>query len=65
MDHFSAHADRKGLMEFISTLPMDRLKKIFVVHGEENQSLAFQQRLLDRGYRDVVVPDPGITYPLK
>lgn len=65
MDHFSAHADRKGLMDFISTLPMDRLKKIFVVHGEENQSLAFQQRLLDRGYRDVVVPDPGIAYPLK
>lgn len=64
MDHFSAHADKNDLLEFITTLPADRLRRIFVVHGEEDQSLAFQETLLKKGYRDVVVPVQGEVYPL-
>lgn len=64
MDHFSAHADKDDLLDFISTLSSDRLEKVFVVHGEESQSLAFQQTLLSRGLKNVTVPDPGIKYPL-
>ncbi len=64
MDNFSAHADKNDLLEFITTLSTDRLRKIFVVHGEEDQSLAFQKTLVKKGYRDVVVPEPGEVYPL-
>ena len=64
MDHFSAHADKNDLLEFISTLPSDRLEQVFVIHGEEDQSLAFQQTLLGRGVKNVTVPDAGIKYPL-
>ena len=64
MDHFSAHADKNDLLEFITTLSTDRLKKIFVVHGEESQSLAFQDTLLKKGYKDVIVPEPGETHSI-
>jgi metallo-beta-lactamase family protein len=62
MDNFSAHGDKNDLLDFITTLPTDKLKKIFVVHGEETQSLAFQKTLVEKGYKDVVVPEPGVTY---
>lgn len=62
MDNFSAHADKNDLLEFITTMSTDLLKKIFVIHGEETQSLAFQDTLVKKGYRDVVVPEPGKTY---
>ncbi len=62
MDHFSAHADKNDLLDFISTLSTDRMKKIFVVHGEEDQSIAFQKTLQKKGFKDVIVPEPGESY---
>ena len=37
---FSAHADRKGLMDYVRQTGPKRLKKVLVVHGEEASSLA-------------------------
>lgn len=62
MDSFSAHADKNDLLEFITSLSTDQLKKIFVIHGEETQSLALQNTLVKKGYRDVIVPEPGKSY---
>jgi metallo-beta-lactamase family protein len=55
--YFSAHADRNGLLEFVSKSPPERLKKIFVVHGELDESEALKKSLLERGYGDVVIPE--------
>jgi len=54
---FSAHADRNELLRFLkqSGLTVDR---IAVVHGEEDQSLAFADALGQAGY-DAFVPSPG------
>jgi len=57
MPYFSAHADRNGLLEFVSKNPVERLKRIFVVHGELNQAEAFKETLVNRGYGDVVIPE--------
>jgi metallo-beta-lactamase family protein len=62
MPYFSAHADRKGLLEFVSNTPPDKLKKIFVVHGELSQAEAFKQTLEERGYAGVVIPDQLETH---
>lgn len=34
-DLFSAHADHEGLMSYIKAVKSDRLKKVFLVHGEQ------------------------------
>jgi metallo-beta-lactamase family protein len=57
IDSFSGHADRKELARYVENLNGD-LKKIFVVHGEETQSLAFGETL--RAMRpkvEVLVPE--------
>lgn len=58
MDAFSAHADRDDLLDFV-TRCRGNLKKTFVIHGEESQSLALARRLTDLGIPEVQVPMQG------
>jgi metallo-beta-lactamase family protein len=57
LDGFSAHADRNELMHFIKKSNL-KIKKIALVHGEEEQSIAFEDRLREQGY-PVILPKPG------
>ena len=56
---FSAHADKNEMLRFLTECNL-QVKKIAVVHGEEDQSLAFADLLRSRGY-DAVVPKVGQT----
>lgn len=60
MDAFSAHADRSDLLDYIGHIR--DLKKIFLVHGEEDQGLMFQSILAEEGYKDVSVPTRGESF---
>jgi len=44
LDAFSGHADKHELRRYVEALTGD-IKKIFVVHGEESQSMAFAENL--------------------
>jgi metallo-beta-lactamase family protein len=59
MGGFSAHADRTEMLKFLKESNLS-IKKIAVVHGEEEQALAFGRHLEGIGY-SVVVPLPGET----
>lgn len=56
---FSAHADRDEMTRFLKESGLS-IKKIAVVHGEEDQSLAFAEHLKSEGY-DAFVPTVGET----
>ncbi len=56
---FSAHADRDGLQDYVRQLGAERLKGVFVVHGEEPASLAAASSFRDIGAQNTVVPQPG------
>ena len=61
INSFSGHADQKELLEFVSgcmpASPAGRpLKKIFLVHGELEQSSVLAQILTEKGIA-VVIPD--------
>lgn len=60
IDAFSGHGDRSDLLDYISRV--DGLKKIFLVHGEEEQSNKFKQILNESGFKDVVQPARGESY---
>jgi metallo-beta-lactamase family protein len=59
---FSAHADRDEMMHFLEASNLD-VNRIAVVHGEEDQSLAFADFLGQKGYA-AFVPRPGETVPI-
>jgi metallo-beta-lactamase family protein len=56
---FSAHADKNEMLRFLTRSNL-QIKKIAVVHGEEEQSLAFADLLRAKGY-NAVVPKVGQT----
>ena len=60
---FSAHADKNELFKWISALKKSP-EKIFIVHGEEEQSTAFAGLLADKLKTDVTVPAYLETFEL-
>jgi metallo-beta-lactamase family protein len=63
LDELSAHADQRELMEWIRPIA-PTLRKVFLVHGEPQQSAALA-KLLDSTYGlDVTVPTPGQSFEL-
>lgn len=62
MDSFSAHADRKEMVDFLSN--QKRLKKIFLVHGELDVQKQFKEYLHDAGHKNVEIPALGSEYDL-
>jgi metallo-beta-lactamase family protein len=61
---FSAHADRRELLDYARQLNPERLQSTFVVHGEEAASLALAEGLTSLGMAQVVVPRAGEEFAL-
>jgi metallo-beta-lactamase family protein len=60
---FSAHGDRMEMLTFLKNANLS-IKRIAVVHGEEDQSLAFAATLKQNGYQ-AEVPRRGETIEFK
>ena len=63
IDGFSAHADKNEMLRFLKQSNL-RIKRIAIVHGEEEQSLPFAETLKRQGY-SVSVPKLGETIQVK
>lgn len=59
LNAFSAHADKNELTEYFSNFDKNILKKIFLVHGEEDMQNPFRDNLIKMGFKDVEVPARG------
>ncbi len=64
MNSYSAHADEPELVEFVSRLDPDRLKRIFLVHGDADRQLKLRDALDGAGYRDAYGPERGESFEL-
>jgi metallo-beta-lactamase family protein len=60
---FSAHGDKNEMLRFLKESNLE-IKKIAVVHGEEDQSLAFSETLQKQGYA-VCTPMAGETVAIR
>ena len=52
----SAHGDYDDLLRFISSQNPEKIKKIFLVHGEYEVQQHFRLKILDRGFNFVEIP---------
>jgi metallo-beta-lactamase family protein len=62
MDAFSAHADRRDLLHYVSLNDPARLKHIFLIHGEADQATSFRDALRSKGYKNVHFPELGAVW---
>ncbi|MDH5560411.1 MAG: MBL fold metallo-hydrolase, partial [Deltaproteobacteria bacterium] len=56
LDHFSAHADRRGILDYFKFSTPERLKNIFLVHGEPDQAESLIDALRSQGFQNVHYP---------
>ncbi len=61
MDNFSAHADRRDILDYIKATPPEKLKSIFLVHGEPEEVLTLKDAIRSQGYENVQYPELNHT----
>ena len=59
MDYFSGHADQRELLDYLKYNPPEKLKNLFLVHGDEDQVNPFMEKLFSSGYKNVHYPNSG------
>ena len=64
MNNYSAHADEPGMVRFIGSLDKDRLKNIFLVHGDLERQKLFKEALSHDGHRHITIPAQGESFDL-
>lgn len=59
LNSFSGHADRNELLDYIGRFDRERLRRVFLVHGDEDQEEKLAEGLRGRGIGDVALPVRG------
>lgn len=53
----SAHGDYEDLSQWLACQDEKTVRKVFIVHGEPEAQDVFRDRLLKKGFQDVIVPE--------
>ena len=56
IDSLSAHGDYEDMSQWLACQDPKSVRKLFLVHGEYDVQLNFQERLIRKGFRDVIIP---------
>nr|MBC7612805.1 MBL fold metallo-hydrolase [Pseudopedobacter sp.] len=62
-DLLSGHGDHQDLVEYISQIPKESLRQVFLVHGETESMNALKISLEEKKY-SVVIPKKGLVFEL-
>ena len=63
LDALSGHADREEMLTWLTPIA-GGLKKVFLVHGEPDQQMAFAAAIRERYGLEVIVPERGSSFEL-
>ena len=56
IETLSAHGDYEDLSQWLACQDKQQIQKIFLVHGEYETQINFRDRLIRKGFSDVVIP---------
>ncbi|MBC7382123.1 MAG: MBL fold metallo-hydrolase [Bacteroidia bacterium] len=62
LEYYSAHADYSELLKWLECQDATKIKKVFLVHGEYEVQQIFREKLLEKGFGDVVIPARGESF---
>lgn len=64
MDVFSAHADYEELLDYLSCQNKGLVRKLFLVHGDEQARESFKNKLMIAGFLNIELPELTDEYKL-
>ena len=60
VEGFSGHGDYQEMIDYFrQTEPVEQIRRVFVVHGEQTASEAYKDHLYEAGFRGIEVPKRG------
>ncbi|MDX9696908.1 MAG: MBL fold metallo-hydrolase [Bacteroidales bacterium] len=59
IDSFSGHGDYKEMGEFLSCQDKNKIKQVFLVHGDIEAQKNYKKHLESLGFRNIAIPAPG------
>jgi metallo-beta-lactamase family protein len=64
IESYSGHGDYREMAEYLSCQDPDRLKNIFLVHGEYETQVNYRAYLESQGFDRIEIPSFGTSYNL-
>jgi metallo-beta-lactamase family protein len=64
IEAFSGHGDYNEMLQYISCQDKSKLKKVFLVHGESESLMNYQEMLTTAGFQNIEVPEQGQEFVL-
>jgi metallo-beta-lactamase family protein len=62
MKEYSAHADYGDILKFLFCQEKEKVKKIFLVHGEMKTMEKFKTSLEEADYKNIIIAESRISY---
>ena len=62
MKEYSAHADYGDIAKFLHCQDKEKIKKIFLVHGEKRVMEQLKKDLEELGYHNIEIPEMRLSY---
>ena len=59
IDSFSGHGDYEEMVRYLGCQDKRRLKTVFLVHGEAETQEHYRDTLIERGFKNVEIPEHG------
>lgn len=64
LNSLSAHADSNELTNYCNQFDKDKMKNIFLVHGDFDQQQKFKSRLENIGFKNINIPNRGDEFSI-
>jgi metallo-beta-lactamase family protein len=64
LNSFSAHADKNELKKYLTMFDINKMKKLFLVHGEPEQQKFLADVLKNAGFKNIETPSRGEEFEL-
>lgn len=65
IEAFSGHGDYREMIKYLRCQDPNRIKNIFLVHGEYQTQLDYKQHLQESGFSNVIIPETGNRFVLQ
>lgn len=59
---YSAHGDYEEMIEFLMQQHPSKVKEMYLVHGTYEVQQEFREKLLEKGFRNIRIPDEDSEY---
>ena len=64
IDAFSGHADYQEMEEYLRCQNPEKVKQVFIVHGDYEAQLPYSKVLEKAGFKNITIPQPGEVYTI-